>query len=612
MPIERTIRFETVGNANTISSVFYNNYFADSTPVATTFFEFDNPDYYTYGGTLRYYSQDPYSIFTNLINPPIRFVFTANTHSLTGDSYFKHEIFRLDYNTHKQFSTNQITNSQEIIAGTSKNNNASLSTTNQNPNLNPLNQTTSNRVSESSSRTMMGGNVGPQPDALPGQMLSKNDLGTIQSYFDTPLLTITASTSAITGTIYDLKIDQFIKKLGNYKTELLLDKSQYFIKTSLIFNLDLNRNYDNFSRVDTFVDNTGFTADTIFTQTTFPIAGTALQPLIDAGIIPPNLQVQGIINTPTIITGATTGLTSVVTDGTWNNILTIENTISPPHIISAGTYSGLTVAGNFFTYFLVPDKPVLEYPIMQGSLTTFTPEFRWSNGGNADSFVVQINYNVADTGFTGTVLNYPVEKSEKNRFTANSKTKGPDSEFSTNKDIYTFQSPVKSNKCFIYRIGNSKEVNNVFGVRQNVITFSDYYSACSQTEPVKTYVLSEVDSKYIEEISGFGHPPSLDYEDPVGEFTLSGTVSGSTIVGANMKLVYPNSSFATTTTDSQGRYAFADLEPGVYTLTTTYRGYQQDVRLITISANTVENFRIHLLWGDSYDTWGALAGDIFS
>ena len=547
MGINREIRFVTAGDNSSPSQVFYNNYLADSRPVQTPFFSFYKPMFYTYGGTQNYYGQDTHAIFTNLVKPPIRFVFSANTESLSGDSYFIHEIYRLDYETHKLYNDNQIDMPLDML-------NDSKSNDIPNGNNPPLSDSPS-RLINSSNRLSSGNNPVPQPEKFFGQPLMANDKATIQTYFQNPFVTITASTSGITGNIYDLYLDQYAKQLGSYKKELFADKAQYFIYTRLVFNVNLDKSYTSFS------NNT--------------IGSNASQ-------------------------------------GAWSNNLRIEATNNSLHKITDGPYAGIDVIGNFFTYFIVPDKPKLEYPIMQGQLTTFTPEFRWSNGDKADSFIVQINYNTGDTGVTGaSVFNYPVDKSTKNLTTSKSTIKGLTEDFATDKNIYTFQLPMKSNKSFIYRVGNSREIIDAFDVRRNVVTFSDYYSAISQADPIKTYVVIESDSKYVSEIAGFKTPPSLDYESEVAEYVLSGVVSGSTVTGATMTLTYPNSSFVNTMTDLTGFYSFSGLETGIYTLTTNYRGYAQDIRTINIAGNTTENFKLKLIWGNNTDTWGKMAGESY-
>jgi len=591
MPIDREIRFVTAGGSNSVSQVFYNNYLADSIPVATEFFSFYKPGYYTYGGTLDYYGQDVYTIFTNLSNPPIRFKFTAHTESLTGDSYFIHEIYKLNYDVYKLYSDNQIASSQEIINNT---NNTTKLDPNQSPQFKANNLISSNSVG-------FGNNEIPVPDKFFGQSLTPNDQKTIQSYLENPLIVITASTSGVTGDIYDLVLDEYVKKLGNYKDEFFTSKGQYFVNTKIVFNINLNKDYTNFYSIITG-ETSAVTTTVILTATTFLSGETGASP-----------GVPITFTSATIVTGVTSTTESIGVDKQeWNNTLKIEATNNYLHTISLGPFAGINVIGNFFTYFIVPDKPVMEYPIMQGQLSTFTPEFRWSNGDKADSYIVQINYDTSNTGFTGSsVINYPVEKSEKNAQVIRSKTKGPTEESETEKTTYNFQLPMKSNKSFLWRVGNSVELIDLFNVRRNVVTFSDYYFATSQAEPVKTYVVTESDSPHISDVAGFGIPPSLDYESAVSEYTLSGTVSGSTVTGATIQLTYPNSAYTFTVTDLTGAYVFTGLESGIYMLTTSYRGYETDVRYVNVTSDTVENFKIRLLWSNDVDTWGKLGSESY-
>lgn len=540
MAINREIRFQTSGTKDTITQVFYNNLYADSEPVKTSFSNVLKPKFTTYGGTLNYFSQDPYAIFTNLVKPPIRFVFSANTSALSGESYFIHNIYRLDYETFRLYGDNQIDSNVNV-------------TNNKTVQAIKGDVPKTNKDFTNQSRTINGNNPIIEPEKFFGQPLTTRDLEVIQNFLSTPLLTLTASTSGITGNIYDLYLDQYIKQSDRFKTELFLDKGQYFIDTKLVTFASTNKQYSDFVSLSNGVQ---------------------------------------VANLP------------------WDNNIKLTSTNSYPYTIQNGLFSGITLSGNYFTYFIVPDKPVLEYPIMTGSLTTFTPEFRWSNGDNADSFMVQISYNISDTGFTGTsTFNYPVEKSEKNTKISRSKTKGPDTEFESEKSIYTFQVPVKSNKNFIYRVGNSKELVDIFNVRRNVITFTNHYSATTQQEPIRVYVKTETDSPYQPGVSGFETPPSLDYESNIDSYTLSGIVSGSIVTGATIQLTYPNGGFVLGTTDLTGYYSFSGLGSGTYTMTTNYRGYQQDVRTISVSGDTGSSFKIKLMWSNNIDTWGKLAGE---
>jgi len=589
MSIDREIRFTTAGNNNTVSQVFYNNYFADSTPVENNYFSFYKPGYYTYGGTLDYYSQEPEAIFTNLIKPPIRFLFTANTESLSGDSYFIHEIYKLDYSTYKLYSDNQIADSQDLI-------NAQNSTTRQATDINEPPTSQSNLI-ENSNDIRLGNNEIPVPQKFFGNPLTTKDKQTIQSYFSKPFTTFTASTSAITGNVYDLFLDEYIKNLGEYKSQLFKDRGHYFINTKMIFNVNLDKDYVDYFQLEKVVT-TGVTATTVVTTATTVFTGST----------GPEASVTAL----TVVTAITFTVSEEYVESEWDDTLSITATNNTYHVVQAGPFAGTKVIGNYFVYFEVPDKPVMEYPIMEGQLSTFTPEFRWSNGDGADSFLVQINYNTIDTGFTGSsVINYPIDKNEKNSNVIKNKIKNTTAETETEKTIYNFQVPVKSNNSFIWRVGNSVELIDIFNVRRNVVTFSDYYSAISQLEPIKTYVVSESDSPYIESISGFGTPPSLDYESEIAEYTLSGTVSGSTVTGATIQLTYPNSAYTISMTDSAGTYSFSGLQSGTYILTTNYRGYEQDVRFVNIISDTSLGFKLNLIWGNDDDTWGKMAGESY-
>ena len=286
-------------------------------------------------------------------------------------------------------------------------------------------------------------------------------------------------------------------------------------------------------------------------------------------------------------------------------------TTDPVHTISNGDFAGLDVRGAYFTYFTVPDKPQIEYPVVEGDLTTFAPEFFWSEGEGSDEYLIQISYNTGDTNFSGTIFNYPISKTEQNKHFAESKIKSSTTEFSTNKAIRSASIPLKGNaSSFLYRIGNVKYMENIFGVRQFVVTFSDTKSAKTQTDAVKTFVRVQSDSRYIEEISTYTVPESLLAESPLAEYSLSGYVSGSIVTGATMQLIYPNLAFVTTTTDLLGYYEFDALEDGLYTLITNYRGYAEDSRNIYISGDTSLSIELQIRWDNIYDKWIVKESDI--
>ena len=382
--------------------------------------------------------------------------------------------------------------------------------------------------------------------------LTEEDAKLLQPLLSEPYMTYTGSTSGITTNIYDFYPDQYSKKLGQFKEELFEDKSQYFVETEFSFEIDKGLNYENYYEY------------------------------VDGELV----------------------------ESTWDNTIDFITT-DPTHTIETGDFKGLAVKGAYFTYFTVPDKPKIEYPIVEGNLTTFAPEFFWSEGEGADEYLIQISYNTGDTNFSGTIFNYPISKNEQNKHFAESRIKLPETEFSSNKTIRSASIPLKGkSSSFLYRIGNVKYMENIFGVRQFVVTFSDTKSAKTQTEAIKTYVRVQSDSPYTEKIAEYTIPESLVDESPLSEYVLSGYVSGSTVTGATMQLTYPNAVFITTTTDLFGYFEFSQLEEGAYALTTNYRGYAQDSRNIYISGNTSLGIELQIRWDNIYDQWIVKENDI--
>ena len=535
MSIPEKLRYyTTVGDDNSSSQVFYNNYWAQSYDGNVPVFAQTIPTYTTIGGTNDYYGQNPLSIFTNLAHPFIRYTFTGSTSAITTITKIVHNIYKIDYPTFKNFQINQPTiDVQTEIKSKDP--------------VSPV---------ESSYLQRIGQKLGSNPQInfirAYDQPLTPEDAKLLQPLLDSPYQTYTASTSGITTNIYDFYPGQYSKKLGQFKEELFEDKAQYFIETQFSFEIDKGLKYENYY---TYVD-------------------------------------------------------GQLTEQAWNDKVNFTTT-DPIHVISNGDFTGLDVRGLYFTYFIAPDKPQLEYPVVEGNLTTFSPEFFWSEGEGADEYLIQISYNTGDTSFSGTIFNYPISKTEQNKHFAESKIKSSNSEFSTNKVIRSASIPLKGNaSSFLYRVGNVKYMENIFGVRQFVVTFSDTKSAKTQTEAVKTFVRVQSDSRYTEQIASYTVPESLLAESPLGQYSLSGYVSGSIVTGATMQLIYPNSSFVTTTTDLSGYYEFDTLEDGAYTLITNYRGYAEDSRNIYISGDTSTNVELQIRWDNTYDKWIVKESDI--
>ena len=531
---ERKIYYTTAGDNQSQIQSFYSNYWAESYGGRLPIFSQSIPTYQTIGGTLDYYGQNPLSVFTNLSRPFIRYTFTGETSSIVSISKIIHRIYKVDYDTFKNFQINQPTIAIEREVRTK--------------------DALSKPESTYLQKRIESLGVNPQIDFVRAydQPLSFEDAKLLQPILTTPYKIYTGSTSGITTSIYDFYPDQYSKSLGQFKQELFEDKAQYFIETEFSFDIDKGLDYENYY---TYID-------------------------------------------------------GVLTEQVWNNTFNFT-TSDPVHTIQAGDFTGLEVRGAYFTYFTVPDKPKIEYPYVEGTLTTFAPEFFWSEGEGADEYLIQINYNTGDTSFSGSIFNYPIAKNEKNLHFAESKIKYTDTEFSTNKSIRSASIPLKGkSSSFLYRIGNVKYLENIFGVRQFVVTFSETKSAQTQTDAVKLFVAVQSDSPYVETIAGFTTPESLLEESPLGEYILSGYVSGSTVTGATIQLTYPNSAFVTTTTDLTGYFEFGELEEGLYTMATSYRGYADDYRSIYLSGDTSLLVEIQIRWDNIYDKWIMKENDI--
>ena len=474
-------------SANDYPESFYVNKFINIKKYDSSYFNFNTPLYYTLGGTLDYYRQDPYSIFTNTSLPFIKFIFTANTESFGTGTTIKHNIYKIPYSDFKK-----------------------------------------------------SGNTNVIIDEL-----------------SNPILTITASTSDIITNEYNLFLNQYQKILGNTSFELFEDYSQYFISTSFQFHREQATGYTDFYQYDYSLKHLNYI----------------------------NFQTDYLESTPERRT-----------------------------VITAGTFSGISVTGNFFTYFLLPNKPKWQTPYVTGNLSTYTPTFYWSDTDDANSFLIQVVYNLEDSQtFSGTVYSYPIDK-EKTNLSTNELLGTDTADWSitqkTTDITRKYSIPLVPNKTFWYRVGNVKELINIFGVKQQVVTFSDIKSATTAINTTAIDVRARADSPFVIDVPEFSFPRYLIYDIPNTEkYYLSGTVSGSIVTGATIQLAYPNGNYITQQTDVYGNYNFNSLPNGNYTLNTTYRGYQKDNRIVNLTGNTTVSFKLNLLWDNSFDTWGKMAND---
>jgi len=540
---------QTAGNNNSVTEMFQSNRWINPNTPKNDLFIFDTPLFTTVGGVTNYYGQEVNSVFTNIARPFICFTFTANTGSLSADTtLIQHNIYRIDYNTY-------LNNISKLEAEISKEKRFKTSTIEKKtitaPNGEKNTTITEKEIEE----------IQKEEDYQTDKFYKGRDVSNVDNKFqaiidllEKPILTITAHTNTITSSEYNLFLEEYFKNLNSYKQQLFLDKSQYFITTNFRFIRNQGGEYNDFYK---FNEN-------------------------DNILYPYDFQNEFIEETPVYT-----------------------------QTITAGTFSGVTVKGNFFTYFLIPNKPIFQKPIIENQLTTYSPTFFFDNVDDGDEYLLQVNYVSGDSQtFSGTVYTYVFSKEETMLNKDEIISVGEeDWETAKKRSSVTrkISASLKPNKQFWYRIGNKKIITNLFGVKQSVVSFSDIKTAITSQNPLSLYVGVESDSPYVEDIVGLQTPDYLDLE--IETFSLSGIVSGSIVTGATLQIIAQNGNYITQTTNTTGFYNFTELESGDYTLKTFYRGYQQDTRSITITGNTSLSFKLKLLWGNDVDTWGKMANE---
>jgi hypothetical protein len=542
--------------SNVYAEGFYVNKFINETQGTISPFIFDTPKYSTMGGTLNYYSQDYWSIFTNIARPFINFNFTANTSSFGENTIIKHQIYKIPYNEYVKYTSEverkaieqDLDTTEETLEESTIDEDGSVA----------KKITTKKTIRKNTSEKIKPSEF---PEDIDGyEFNSSKNLLKIQNLLSNPILTITASTSDIETSTYSLFLDEYQKNLGDHSFQLFEDYSQYFISTQFIFSGETDSSLTEFCFLD---------------------------------------ENKNLVNTEQPYVGS--GITE-----------------APSHVITGGTFSGITVIGNHFTYFLIPNKPKWIEPYVSGQLETFSPTFYWANTNDADSFVLQVTYDPdeSSTAFTGTVFSYPINLQDTRLSTE--EMLGMDEEpwsitQKTTDIIREYSVPLKANKNFWYRIGNIKELINIFGVKQSVVTFSDARSASTLNQQYNSAIYVQPDSPHTTESPSWIYPSYLDDELISGDLSLSGTVSGSVVTGATIQLELPNGNFITKPTDLVGNFVFDDLEAGNYIIHASYRGYENNSKNVNLTGNTdVGIIKLKLIWGNKWDTWGSMADEVYS
>lgn len=265
-----------------------------------------------------------------------------------------------------------------------------------------------------------------------------------------------------------------------------------------------------------------------------------------------------------------------------------------PHQITGGTFSGTTINGAFFTYFTPPHKPDIkvidDQPSVIGNMATFSPIFSFKNVDDGDYYRLQVDYNTGDTAFTGTTTIFKIQKQI------------GDAEF-----IRTFATPLTPNADFIYRVGNTKEIINIFGIKQNVTVWGEY--ALARTANDGQFTLS-----------------GTAYKNVIGGTTLAGVTVTLTILSSisNIDLGVDStqnpdifseitsplggaagSTITVGPTGPNGQYSFGRINGGTYQVTAQNPtlGPSPQTVTITLSSDTNLDFIFGILWGSTTVTF---------
>lgn len=273
-------------------------------------------------------------------------------------------------------------------------------------------------------------------------------------------------------------------------------------------------------------------------------------------------------------------------------------TIGKSEIVREGKFKDTIIKGALFTYFVAPQKPNIDIlggqPSVQGVLDTFTPIFSFNNVSDGDYYKLQVSYDLSDVTFSGAV-SFEIPKQEG----------VPDF-------IRSFSTPLSPDSNFIYRIGNTKEVINIFGVKQNVTTWGRFEQALTATDGI----FDVCGTVFQNEL--FGSPvagatvvfiiisTTADVELGV-DAPFIGNIENPTFVplgggaGASFSAI----------TDSNGEYCIPNIKGGLLISQVSHPLYETTFGTVNITGNTNnQDLTITLRWGSS-TLFGQVGGQLF-
>jgi hypothetical protein len=201
-------------------------------------------------------------------------------------------------------------------------------------------------------------NLDEEGDEIASVTSSTPSISTISNLLSEPLVQLVESGNSITYPQNIYEFPELVKPVGQFAEQLLNDKAQYFVDTRFQFIQERDRSLGGFQ----------------------------------------------ILSGGTAIDYTLTGLSD---SGDF-----LLETEGDSEIITGGTFSGLSVNGAFFTYFVAPQKPnidvVNDEPTVKGSLPTFSPIWSFNNVDDGDYYKLQVTYDITNFSFlSATTFNIP-------------------------------------------------------------------------------------------------------------------------------------------------------------------------------------------------------------
>ena len=494
MPINYEITSKSVGDENDPFQIFIANDIIRTPDQQEDVTIFEVPTYLMSGATFDFYSQDIYSVSTNLNNKKIlTFNFTGNSTAFSAVTNVNYDVYRIPNTVFEKY------------------------------------------------RSVLESN------AITSTTLTQEQITAVREFNDslsTPLITFEESGSTVIASTHSYEFPDIIKPTGQFSQKLFNDKSQYFIDTT----------YD-------------FTIPQDFTLGEYKM-----------------------------FSGGT--LADISDDDVTSNLLITSSTNQ--HIITGGTFSGTTINGAFFTYFVAPNKPNLnvvnDAPTVSGILPTFSPTFAFNNVEDGDYYKLQVSYDIEDKTFSTDAAIFPITK------------QAGDAEY-----IRLFSIALNPNSEFIYRIGNTKEIKNIFDIKQSITVWSEFGQATTLSDGAvylsgTTYQISESPANILTgvTISMELLRASSDVDVVIDNSNISDISSGATT-----PLDSTIGSIFTDISDSNGEYTINVIKKGTYKLTASHPSYGSKTYNIIITGDANADVIFALLMGNTVVTFADVANLLF-